>query len=175
MVEIKKSILDKFVTGDFESFNIIYYAYYKLIKQIAFSYTSDNSVSDNLVQETFLLLWENRDKVDSNNKNFKYYLTTIANNTCINYLTKENKSKIIYKDDLETNKLYQEYDTINQNYYMFRIKQILDKQSYDVIVLHYINNLKYKEIAKIKNKSVSTITSVASRAMRLLKEKLRNE
>ncbi len=53
------------------------------------------------------------------------------------------------------------------------IKQHLDKESYEILILHYVHNLKYREIAQIKNKTTSSITNKASRALKSLKEKLK--
>jgi RNA polymerase sigma-70 factor (ECF subfamily) len=180
MIEIDKVTLEKFKTGDEKSFNIIYNAYYRLIKQIAFSYTKDNFESDNLVQETFTRLWINKDKVDSTNKNFKYYLTQITKNLCLDYINKLNQSKLIYLDEdildnISNQNINDSKDDDYIDYYMSLIKDILDDESYEILILHYETGLKFKDIAKIKNTTTSTITSKASKAMKLLKERLKNE
>ena len=53
------------------------------------------------------------------------------------------------------------------------IKELLDQESYEILVLHYVHNLKYREIAAMKKVSTSVITNKASRAMKILKEKLK--
>jgi RNA polymerase sigma-70 factor (ECF subfamily) len=177
MTQIDKGTIIKFKQGDEGSFNKIYYAYYKLIKYIAFSYVNDNDKADNLVQDIFFTLWKNKDKIDENNKNFKYYLTQIARNTCINYCIKENKTINLnaYDLDMISNEEGEYHDQADETYYMDKIKSILDKESYDILVMHYIHKIKYKNIALLKNTTTPTITSKASRAIKLLKEKFKDE
>jgi RNA polymerase sigma-70 factor (ECF subfamily) len=177
MNEINKDTIIKFKQGDEYSFNMIYYAYYKLIKYIAFSFVNDNDKADNLVQDIFFTLWKNRDKVDENNINFKYYLTQIAKNTCINYCIKENKTTYINTDvlDIMPNDKEENDKKNDEEYYIDKIKNILDEESYDILVMHYIHKIKYSEIAFLKNCTTSTITSKASRAIKLLKEKFKDE
>ncbi|MDR0831454.1 MAG: RNA polymerase sigma factor [Bacillales bacterium] len=175
MVEIDKTTLQRFKNGDELAFNKIYDAYYKLIKQICFSYVKDNGIADDLVQNTFVLLWNNKDKINCDNRNFKYYVTQIAKNTCINYGVKNNKFKVVYLKNEDLDYLEYQETVEDQDNYLSQIRELIDQDSYDIIILHYIHGLKLKEIAIIKGTTTSTITSKASRAMRLLQEKLKNE
>jgi DNA-directed RNA polymerase specialized sigma subunit len=58
---------------------------------------------------------------------------------------------------------------------MSLIKENLDDDTYDILSLHYLTKMKFKDIAKLKNTTTSTITSKASKAIKLLKEKFKNE
>lgn len=172
---MNKKELIKLKNGSEKAFEKIYNKYYKLIKQVCFFECQDNNIAEDLSQETFIKLWNNKEKIDPN-KNIKYYLTTIAKNSCIDYLRKQNKVKTDYFDTLGYNT---EFSTLSENNEVMQdevfdtIKQHLDKESYEILILHYVHNLKYREIAQIKNKTTSSITNKASRALKSLKEKLK--
>ncbi|MDR2828281.1 MAG: sigma-70 family RNA polymerase sigma factor, partial [Acholeplasmatales bacterium] len=156
MKDIDSATLEKFKKGSEVCFNIIYNSYYKLIKQIAFSYTKNSFEAECLVQDTFVALWENKEKIDSNNKNFKYYLTQIVTNKCINYMRSEKRSKVVYLDVEEIDNISNQNeseieDELLVEYYMNLIKEILDDDTFYILSLHYVSGMKFKDIAKIKN------------------------
>ena len=63
--------------------------------------------------------------------------------------------------------------TKDDNSIFKEIKDYIDQESYEILILYYVHNLKYREIAEIKETTTSTITNKASRAMRHLKEVLK--
>jgi len=169
-----KTVIKQLANDSELAFNLIFNKYYALIKQICYFYCRNNAEAEDLSIETFTKLWHNRKKIDAD-KNLKYYLTVIARNLCIDYLRKKKRENTILMDiaDLErlSPKQVQEYDKYDDQW--IEIKKILDQESYEILVLHYVNNLKFKEIAVMKKVSTSVITNKASRAMKLLKEKLK--
>lgn len=175
---VTKTILIKLVEGDEIAFNTVYEAYYRLIKHITFSYTKDNDLADDLVLETFVLLWKNRAKIDVENKNFMYYLTQIANNLCINYVKKEKLGKIDLVENYQLDEIASrmiEHPEVSYNRMdkMLQISTLIDEKSYDILILHYVHGLKYKEIALLKNVTTSAITVQASRALRTIKQRIK--
>ncbi len=71
--------------SDVEAFNIIYKRYYAKLVNFSFSFTKDISISENLAQDTFAKLWENRALL-KDNTNLPAYLTTIIRNSTLNFL-----------------------------------------------------------------------------------------
>jgi RNA polymerase sigma factor (sigma-70 family) len=123
---------------------------------------------------------EKKDKIDSQNKNFKYYLTQIAKNLCINYMKRKNNHPITYLDSDEIEKLSdknnlenKESDDSKIEFYMNLIRENLDDNTYDILTLHYLTRMKFKDIAKLKNTTTSAVTAKASKAIKLLREKLK--
>lgn len=172
-----KSVLKQLVNDSELAFNLVFNKYYALIKQICYFYCKNNHEAEDLTIQTFTKLWHNRKKINVD-KNFKYYLTRIADNLCIDHYRKKKRENTILVDNSDLERLSPQQiqeDDDKHGVEWIKIKNILDKESYEILVLHYVNNLKYREIAAIKNVTVSVITNKASRAMKLLKEKLKNE
>lgn len=171
----KKDLLN-LKSGSEIAFEKLYNEHYKLIKQICFFNCQNNGVAEDLAQETFIRLWNNKENIDIN-KNIKYYLTTIAKNLCNDYFRSKNIEQQSFPYLVEDNATDEIGDSINndEDNIFKSIKQYLDKESYEILILYYVHNLKYREIALIKETTTATITNKASRAIRLLKEKLKDE
>lgn len=175
---MEKQHLKALKTGSEQAFNQIYLKYFALIKQICFNFVRRNDVAEDLSIDTFVKLWNTKDKIDVS-KNFKYYLITIAKNTCKDYLRKLNKEQTSLTDEntLEIlNYHHQEQEQIKDCESLnLKIKEHIDSESFEILVLHYEHQLKYKEIAKIKQMTTSQVTNKASRALRKLKEVFKYE
>lgn len=131
-------------------------------------------MAEDLLSDTFLKLWENREKVDAYQKNFMYYFTQIAHNVCRNHLKKTSLEKVVYlnENELESQQIIS-IDATPTPEILTSIQDILDEESYDILILHYVHGFKYREISQLKNIPVSTLTSLASRAIKKVQRKFK--
>lgn len=133
---------------------------YKVIDNIALNSLTKQDKED-LVSETFYLLWKNQDKINSN---MKSYMATIARNLCYQALKREN----------DTFSLDNNLDTYTENFEtrIFILEQIkrLNKNERKVFNLYYIKGYKIKEISKIMKKSVGNIKVILYRIRLSFKE-----
>lgn len=129
----------------------------------------DNAVGNSLsyedkeeiVSDTFYLLWKNQDKIETN---LKSYLATIAKNCSYQRL---NKIKDNLQYDETTNAYNMDYE---DNIYIGEILKVLNDGEKNIFNLYYVNGYKVKEIAKLINKSVSNIKIILYRIRKKLKE-----
>lgn len=100
---MEKKTLKDLKEGSEEAFSAVYNKYYRLIKQICYSYVLNFSDAEDLMMETFIKVWHHRSKIISD-KNFKYYIIQIARNLSIDYLRLREKDKTILMEisDLDT-------------------------------------------------------------------------
>lgn len=133
---------------------------YKVIDNIALNSLTKQDKED-LVSETFYLLWKNQDKINSN---MKSYMATIARNLCYQTLKREN----------DTFSLDNNLDTYTENFEtrIFILEQIkrLNENERKVFNLYYIKGYKIKEISKIMKKSVGNIKVILYRIRLSFKE-----
>lgn len=133
---------------------------YKVIDNIALNSLTKQDKED-LVSETFYLLWKNQDKINSN---MKSYMATIARNLCYQALKREN----------DTFSLDNNLDTYTENFEtrIFILEQIkrLNENERKVFNLYYIKGYKIKEISKIMKKSVGNIKVILYRIRLSFKE-----
>lgn len=134
---------------------------FKIVNNIVGSYLPYQD-KEEIVSDTFYLLWKNQDKVDNN---LKSYLGTIARNCSYDKLRKNNITVSIEDDDSFSYNA--DIDTI------IDMKEKLKKLTSEEIVifnLYYLKGLKVKEIGSRLNKSPSSIKISLYRLRKKLKE-----
>lgn len=71
--------------GSRDVFKTVYRVEYGNLLHFVYSYTRNKQDAEDLVQETMMSIWENRENLDPE-RNFRSYLYTIARNKSLNYL-----------------------------------------------------------------------------------------
>lgn len=120
---------------------------------------------EEIISDTFYLLWKNQDKI---NNNLKSYLAAIAKN-CAYYKLRTNKINYEYDDNLKQEIYISNIDNI------LTIKEKLkklDALEQNIFNLYYIKGLKIKEISKLLNKSISYTKVKLYRIRKKLKEEI---
>jgi len=165
----KKNIYQKFENcyQEFAS-GIFRYIYFKV---------SDYELAKDITSETYVRYW----KIVSQGKqveNHKALLYFIAKGIIIDYYRKKKNSKrvsIEFVDERLLGSLDPIEDALLQKqeleHIYIKIKQ-LKKEFQEVLLLHYVEDLKIKEIAFIQQKKENAIRVLLHRALKSLKESL---
>lgn len=167
-----KKLVQGLLLKDEKCFNIIYFRYVKLIYHIIYSMTCNKHDSEDLVQETFIQMYNSIHTYSMKNS-FKFWLITIAKNKTFDYLRKRKNvldEVFVYSvpDECVVDKS-DFYDIINE------YKAVINKEEYDIITLHLFHKLKFKEIALIYDKTVSSVNNIYSRGIAKIKGEIKNE
>jgi RNA polymerase sigma-70 factor (ECF subfamily) len=162
--------------GDKDAFTAIYNRYYHFLYLIANKYLKNSFMAEDIVQSTFLKLWEMH-RVVTIQISLKNFLYTILkhkvlneirnNNTAIekNYelakmLPESDDELLIQIENKEMLNLF--YQTINQ----------LSEQKKQVCLLKLRGNLSNQEIADLMHISVPTVKTHYAQAVKLLQARL---
>ena len=175
---IDEDLMKEIKAGNMLAFDILYKKYSSRIFKFAFSILKSADESENIVQDVFLNLWENRNKVEKNSS-IKYYIFTITYNSSISVIRKKVQEtkfldylKTLQQPDQEPENLELEYNELTSK--LNDIINALPKRQKEVYLLHKIEGLKYQEIAVKLNISVNTIENHMSRALNTIRKKLGN-
>lgn len=167
-------LIKEAVLGDKRSFEVLFNLYSRQIKRTLVRLSGNEFDSNDLLQETFLKAYTNLDKYD-----FKYpfdvWLHTIARNTFLDYIRKNNvKNRILLVDSERVSEL--EVEDMDDNVILNERSDILmDKiaaleEIYRVVMdLRYRAGLDYKGIAKELNMSIDTVKTRIRRGKEKLK------
>ena len=145
-------------------------------KTVFFSIASivkDDSIIDDLMQDTYVKFLENISKYQ-NKTNIKAFISTIAHNIAINYYNRE--KKLVHDEEL-FNYIPDEKKE-SKSYGEIRVMELLndlDDVAKEIVVQHVINELKFKEIAKIVDKPLGTVLWIYNKAMKDLKRKVEED
>ena len=148
--------------------------YYSPLCNYATKIIADSTIAEDIVQDLFIQLWEN-EKLE-NIENTERFLLRATKYKCIDYLrTKrinieislENLPEIIYTEDKDINE-----EDIEPLLHYYTSK--LPPKTREVFLLSRKSGLTYKEIANDLNISVKTVENQMSRALRIMRELLKD-
>lgn len=158
-----------------ELFGVLIERYEVKIKRYARKFLSDKEDINDVVQEIFIKVYKNIESFDIKRK-FSSWLYRIAHNELINALKKK-KRKVLPLLDLDVFlPYYYKNEDLNEKIDKKRMQEIIDKCLDDLdfkyqepIVLHYFEELSYKEISDVMEIPVSTVGIRIKRAKEKIK------
>jgi RNA polymerase sigma-70 factor (ECF subfamily) len=160
------------------AFDILYKKYCKRVFKFAFSILKSPEESENLVQDVFLNLWENRLNVEKNSS-IKSYVFTITYNSAVSIIRKKVREsefveylKSLQEVGEESVDVALEYKELTDK--LERILNELPQRQKEVYLMHRVEGLKYIQIAELLKISVNTIENHMSRALKTIRQKLGN-
>ena len=153
-----------------------------MIFHLCLQYLNDERISEEIVQDTFMKLWEVRQSLGDND-NIRNFLYTITKNNCLNYLRNQ-KVILKHKDFIRYQEARFNYESLSKlgNYLEYdELKEKIDNiihnlpsEVQETFMYSRHKDLKYKEIATRQSISVKTVEARISKALRILREELRD-
>lgn len=167
MLHDDTALIEAFQAGDEFAFVTLYNRY----KVPVFTFTAkmllDRDAAQDVTQETFVRVYENRDRLLRSGA-FKSWLFTIARNQCLNYLRRTNRL-----EGLDEDVSLPAPDGVAAQYERKEAVQLVNdvlarlKPDYrEIIVLREYQNLNYEEIAAVTRTTVSAVKSKLFKARR---------
>ena len=140
-------------------------------------YVKDFETSEEIVQESFLSLWEKRDNIDMAQP-VKAYLITTIRNKCLNWLRDNKKfnTDILRFEEYIPNHEYVSTDKLVEAEILKTINNAiheLPEKCREIFTLSRFGNLKYQEIADQLQISVKTVESQMSKALQHMRIRLK--
>lgn len=158
---------------DKSNFKQIFEQYFAGLVGFANSYVDDVSLSEDLVQEVFVTLWEKQDEYQ-NIQALKVYLYRAVRNKCLNYIKHEQVKKNYQKEvlpKLETEEFFLDQvlsEEVSRMLYKFIEELPTQRQQ---IIRYSLLGLKNPEIADIMGIKINTVKSHKLNAYKQLREK----
>ncbi|MCX5775083.1 MAG: RNA polymerase sigma factor [Firmicutes bacterium] len=163
----EKNLIPLLKAHDEAAFTEVYNRYHRIVFHVILGITGNQSDAEDQTQETFIKMFTKIDQFDGN-QNFKYWLLTVAKNTALDFVKKK-ASQIHANMDIEK---YQD-DLIEENNYkpiMGDYAGFLDEEEFDIILLHLYHGLSFKEIAELRNKTVSAVNNKFDRGIKKIRK-----
>lgn len=174
---LEKGTISRLKAGDMAAFDQIYRHYAQKLFQFSLSLLKNRADAEEIVQETFLKLWANRQKIDLY-ASFQSYLFTIAYNSMMSVLRKR-ASQQKYVDYIKSLNLIEREDSVVKKVefeeFNDRVQSIIEQlppRQREVFRLSREQGLSYQEIAQQLGLSVNTIENHMVRALKFIKSKL---
>ena len=140
-----------------------------------YRYVKNIDIAEDLAQDVFVYILIHKEKYDFNYA-LKTYLFTIAKSKALNYLKREKRITQINENDVYDLQELEEKVFLNER--KNNLRQAISKlrpEYQNAVYLADIEELSYKEIGQIMNKSESGIKVLIHRARKNLEEVVRGE
>ncbi len=182
---LPSNIVNGLIIGDEETYIFLYREYYVALCSYSRRYVGRKDIAEEIVSETFLKIWENRQTIQINTSVKAYLFHAVCNNS-LNHLRKLKKEEILDGYFLETSSenigfafISEEID--EQSLTMESIHEkieeavrLLPEQQQKVFMLKRFEGKKNKEVAEIMGLSIKTIEMHLSKATLNLRKTLKD-
>ena len=172
----KDFILYKLQSGDEDAFRYVFNNYYRGLVLVAMNYTKDQDQAEDIVQGVLVKLWEEREKIVIRTS-LESYLVKMVRNKCL--------------DSIKHEQIHKKYESVIrgkeepvEERFAFLTRELkkrieeavnnLPEKAGKVFRMSRYDNKKYREIAEEMNMSVKTVESYMGKALRILREELKD-
>lgn len=150
-----------------KQFDYAYKEYAKELLYIAYGYTKNKEDSIDIMQNAYVALLESNKKFESND-HIKYFLIRVTINESINFVQSYFHKKVINNNDYVIN--IPEIKKEELPYDLSEIVSTLPEKYKTIIILHYYDDMKIKDISNVLNISEPAVKKRLERARNLIKE-----
>lgn len=165
--------------GNVAAFDSLFDVYSPKLFGFALKYFKNESDAEELVQEVFVKVWENRLTLKSE-LSFKSYLFTIALNQIRKHFNKKATS-LRYLESLQNEPEFADNQIINDFNYetaLVEINLIIERmppRRREIFIMSKLEGKSSKEIASQLNISAGTVDNQVSEALRFIRSQLKSE
>ena len=169
-------LVRRMAEGDSQAFDRLMEFYYPKILRMAYLISGNHADSEDIVQDLFFRLWENRENLTIESS-LKAYLLTAVRNSCFEELRHQEVVRTHQNYVMGSSNLI-DYNT--EHYLLYsdlndHLQEAIKKLPEDMRTIFEMNrfkNLKYREIAEELNVSVRTVESKISKSLEFLRKHL---
>lgn len=155
------------------SFEGIFRQHYERLCSYAYTFLKDEASSEDIVQEVFIKIWEQRQDLIGSDQ-LKFYLFTAVRNNCLTTIAKNKKSAVVElgeEDAFDEINLKMEVVDSSADPKILLAKAIeqLPPKCREVFMLSRLSGQTYQQIADSLGISVKTVENQIGKAIKILK------
>jgi RNA polymerase sigma-70 factor, ECF subfamily len=174
MAEKDKILFSQVKQGDRKAFDLLFREYYIQLCRFAYSYMHSQNHSEEVVQNVFIKLWENRQKTNISTS-FISYLYTAVKNQALNDLKKDYVRKHYESEYVNGQDDYDQIEFSDSGNSKIKIAlknatEMLPPKCREIFELSRADGLTYDEIADYLNISEKTVENQMGIAFKKLRE-----
>jgi RNA polymerase sigma-70 factor, ECF subfamily len=168
--------------GEKKAYEEIYTEFFGVLYHLCLQYLHNEKVAEEIVQDTFLKLWEIRETLNEQ-INIRSFLYTITKNNCLNYLRNQ-KISMRHQENMKYLEMQFNYEALEKlgDYIQFeelrnKIDDAISKLPAEIIEtfrLSRFEDFSYKEIADQQGISIKTVEARISKALKILRIELKD-
>ena len=171
--DLDKKLYNDYLNGEKQAFELLYNKYKSKIEYFIFNIVKDYQRAEDLTQETFIYVMQNRMKSDCS---FKYFIYLVAKSKAYNYINIETRRNEITEQYLTNNDEQVEKDVLEiitkeetKNELLEAI-ELLDEKYKNAVYLVNIEGLSYKETSNILGETLQNTKNLVHRGKKQLRK-----
>lgn len=171
--EAEQYLLDQLVLGSHDAFEKLYRLHWVFVYNQAYKRLRDQDDAENITQDIFTTVWENRAKAPI--QNFRAYLFVLTKNKTLNFIVK-NKPTLItgYEESISNDSSPLKELLTKEAYHNLNEKILsLPPQQRTAFAMRYEENRSTDEIATIMGLSVKTVRNHLGKAISTIRSILK--
>ncbi|WP_207515772.1 RNA polymerase sigma-70 factor [Longitalea luteola] len=163
----------------YRRFQETFYKYYEPLCKYAFTIVKEPHSCEDIVQETFLRVWEKKQNLIGSEE-LTWYLYTAVRNNCLSFQEKKQKTilgEFNTPDGIET-PIERPVPATHETDFDTLLKHALGHlppKCREVFVLSRVSNLTYKQISDSLGISIKTVENQMGKALRILRAYIREK
>jgi len=178
-------LFDQVRDGDQKAFELLFSIFFARLNDFARNVVRDDMISQDIVQEVFVKIWETRKEIES--LNLEAFLFRLVRNRCLDYI-KHLKVVNNRMQEIHISSKYEELYRIdfigNEPYVLIEeeLKTKIEKTIHklpdrcrEVFILSRLDGLKNKEIAEKLNINIKNVERHLSRALQTFRKNFSEE
>lgn len=174
-IDREKELLLQVVDGDETAFRSLYNLYERLLYPFLTDLTKSEGDTSDLIQETMLRLWLNREQI-RHIENPRAYVYKIASNLAFTWLkaqlARRRREQKIQLEDRELPEIYSGLNIISIRQIVNNAINKMPPQRRKIYILNREHNMKISEIARKLAVSESTVKNTLSQATKFIREQV---
>ncbi|MBK9074457.1 MAG: RNA polymerase sigma-70 factor [Flavobacteriales bacterium] len=161
----------RIAAGDHGAFELVFREHYRPLCAFARQYVRDGASAEELVQDLFYRLWQDRERT-SITTSLKSYLFTAVRNRCLNAVKQQGRLRAITEHDDHAVETADPLEGMERGARIQAAIEALPEERRKIFLLSRHDGLKYQEIADRLGLSVKTVENQIGRALKTLREDL---
>ncbi len=173
----ERILLEGLKEGNVKIFDYLFHYYYSGLVVFSFNYVGDMNTAEDLVQDFFLHLWLNREKINIHQSIKGYFFSAVKNKSLDSLKHKKVGKRIVSELTHLHSDLTEDGDFLVESELDEQINAVLSKlpeKCRKIFVMNRFDGLKPAEIAKQENISIRTVEGHIGKAIAVLKSELKS-
>jgi RNA polymerase sigma-70 factor (ECF subfamily) len=174
----ERTLVERAIARDKEAFGALYDRHVVRVYRHIYYMVGNPAEAEDLTGQTFLQAWEAIERYQIRGAPFSSWLLRIAHNLGVSYL-RSKREKVQLPETLQDQKSRNNpEEAVQTNLDGERVREAIlglrDEQR-QVIILRFIEDLDYKEVAEIVGKSVAAVRVIQHRALNALRKQIHRQ
>ena len=174
----ERSLVERAVARDAQAFGELYDMHVVRVYRHIYYLVNNVSEAEDLTAQTFLQAWEAMDRYEDRGVSFASWLLRIAHNLAISYLRSRHEGNQLHEGLMDQDSFRNPERMTERQADGERVRQAilqLGHEQRQVIILRFVEDLEYREVAEIVGKSVAAVRVIQHRALCTLRRLMKAE